>query len=51
MSTVIPAEEGAALSANGSVAAWTQRYTGAVMDTFGPPQRVLVRGEDRKSVV
>ena len=27
------------------VAAWTERYTGAVMNTFGPPQRVLVRGE------
>ena len=25
--------------------AWTRRYSGAVMDTFGPPQRVLVRGE------
>lgn len=24
---------------------WTDRYTHAVMDTFGPPQRVLVRGE------
>jgi len=24
---------------------WTDRYSGAVMDTFGPPQRVLVRGE------
>ncbi len=24
---------------------WTQRYTHAVMDTFGPPQRVLVRGD------
>ena len=24
---------------------WTERYTHAVMDTFGPPQRVLVRGE------
>ena len=45
MSTVIPADEAAALTADGSVAAWTQRYTGAVMDTFGPPQRVLVRGE------
>ncbi|MFD7025148.1 acetylornithine transaminase [Promicromonospora sukumoe] len=45
MSTVIPADESAALTADGSVAAWTQRYTGAVMDTFGPPQRVLVRGE------
>ena len=28
-----------------SVAGWTDRYTRAVMDTFGPPQRVLVRGE------
>ncbi|MGP7961427.1 acetylornithine transaminase [Sanguibacter sp. A247] len=25
--------------------AWTRRYAGAVMDTFGSPQRVLVRGE------
>src|SRR5690554_5020758 len=25
--------------------AWTRRYSGAVMDTFGVPQRVLVRGE------
>lgn len=24
---------------------WTQRYTGALLNTFGPPQRVLVRGE------
>ncbi|WP_418277153.1 acetylornithine transaminase [Isoptericola jiangsuensis] len=24
---------------------WTQAYTSAVMDTFGPPQRILVRGE------
>ncbi len=24
---------------------WTQRYQGAVMNTFGAPQRVLVRGE------
>ncbi len=24
---------------------WVDRYTHAVMDTFGPPQRVLVRGE------
>lgn len=29
----------------GSVTEWTQRYTFSVMDTFGPPQRVLVRGE------
>ncbi|GAA1733353.1 acetylornithine transaminase [Isoptericola hypogeus] len=28
-----------------SGAAWTARYSRAVMDTFGPPQRVLVRGE------
>jgi acetylornithine/N-succinyldiaminopimelate aminotransferase len=45
MSTLIPTEDGSVLSANGSVAAWTERYAGAVMDTFGPPQRVLVRGE------
>ena len=32
-------------AAAGSVAEWTERYTHAVMDTFGPPQRVLVRGE------
>ena len=25
--------------------AWEQRYTGALMNTFGPPQRVLVRGD------
>ncbi|MEZ0449762.1 acetylornithine transaminase [Cellulomonas sp. ICMP 17802] len=30
---------------DGSVAQWTDRYTHAVMDTFGAPQRVLVRGE------
>jgi acetylornithine aminotransferase len=24
---------------------WTERYQGAVMNTFGPPQAVLVRGE------
>ena len=29
----------------GTVAQWTDRYTHAVMDTFGAPQRVLVRGE------
>ncbi|ROS77258.1 acetylornithine transaminase [Cellulomonas sp. PhB143] len=28
-----------------SVRHWTGRYEGALMDTFGPPQRVLVRGE------
>ncbi len=25
--------------------AWEHRYSGALMNTFGPPQRVLVRGE------
>jgi len=45
MSNVIPTEDGSVLSSNGSVAAWTERYTGALMDTFGPPQRVLVRVE------
>ena len=29
----------------GSVAQWTNRYQHALMDTFGPPQRVLVRGD------
>ena len=28
-----------------SAAAWQQRYANALMNTFGPPQRVLVRGE------
>ncbi len=28
-----------------SSAAWTDRYSHAVMNTFGPPQTVLVRGE------
>lgn len=29
----------------GSTAHWIERYQGALMDTFGPPSRVLVRGE------
>lgn len=29
----------------GSNAAWTQRYSAALMNTFGTPQRILVRGE------
>lgn len=33
------------LDDRGSVAAWTARYGHALMDTFGPPQRVLVRGD------
>ncbi|WP_029291144.1 acetylornithine transaminase [Cellulomonas sp. HZM] len=42
-----PADGASALAeaVDGSVAQWTERYTHAVMDTFGPPQRVLVRGE------
>lgn len=28
-----------------TVTEWTKRYEGAVMNTFGPPQTVLVRGE------
>lgn len=41
-----PAEDALPVpTAGGSVAEWTDRYTHAVMDTFGPPQRVLVRGE------
>lgn len=30
---------------SGGNAVWTQRYGEALMNTFGPPQRVLVRGE------
>ncbi len=39
------ATDGAAATTQASVAQWTYRYSHAVMDTFGPPQRVLVRGE------
>jgi len=28
-----------------TVTEWTERYQGAVMNTFGPPQTILVRGE------
>ena len=28
-----------------TVTEWTERYRGAVMNTFGPPQTILVRGE------
>ena len=28
-----------------SAVEWSRRYSGALMNTFGPPQRVLVRGE------
>ncbi|RPF27959.1 acetylornithine transaminase [Georgenia muralis] len=33
------------VGAPASAASWTERYTGAVMNTFGTPKRVLVRGE------
>lgn len=33
------------LNVGGGEAALQQRYLGALMNTFGPPQRVLVRGE------
>ena len=29
----------------GSGAQWTERYGRALMNTFGPPRRILVRGE------
>ncbi len=43
-----PAREGSDLqlgTAGVPGLAWTQRYEQALMNTFGPPQRVLVRGE------
>ncbi|ROS28271.1 acetylornithine transaminase [Cellulomonas sp. PhB150] len=40
-----PVDGGLTPTVDGSVAQWTDRYTHAVMDTFGAPQRVLVRGE------
>jgi acetylornithine/N-succinyldiaminopimelate aminotransferase len=45
MSDLAAASTTTGLTGPDSVAAWTERYTHAVMDTFGPPQRVLVRGE------
>ena len=39
------AEARGLLPAAGTNAEWTERYTHAVMNTFGPPKRVLVRGE------
>jgi len=30
---------------SGQSAAWTERYTTSLMNTFGPPKRVFVRGE------
>ncbi len=32
-------------SESGTQAAWQERYAGALMNTFGPPKLVLVRGE------
>lgn len=32
-------------SQEGNGAAWTERYAGSLMNTFGPPQRTLVRGQ------
>lgn len=39
------AHETTSVAAQDTVAHWVERYQGAVMDTFGPPSRVLVRGE------
>ena len=39
------ASAGGAPGALTSAQRWTDRYTASVMNTFGPPQRVLVRGE------
>jgi acetylornithine/N-succinyldiaminopimelate aminotransferase len=41
----LTAADPTALTGTDSVVHWTDRYTHAVMDTFGAPQRVLVRGE------
>jgi len=43
--TTTAAEAKGLLPAAGTNAEWTERYTHAVMNTFGPPKRVLVRGE------
>jgi acetylornithine/N-succinyldiaminopimelate aminotransferase len=40
-----PPEPQGLLPTAGTNAEWTERYTNAVMNTFGPPKRVLVRGE------
>jgi len=46
-SSVIPAQGplGSSAAEAGGSAAWTRRYGAALMNTYGPPQRVLVRGE------
>ena len=38
-------EDGLPVVEPGYSQAWTERYSGALMNTFGTPQRVLVRGE------
>jgi acetylornithine aminotransferase len=43
--TTSAADSQAATSTGRSSQAWTDRYTTAIMNTFGTPQRVLVRGE------
>lgn len=40
-----PAEAQGILPAAGTNAEWTERYAHALMNTFGTPKRVLVRGE------
>ncbi|WP_307845025.1 acetylornithine transaminase [Actinotalea solisilvae] len=43
MSDVVPLPTTGELVGSGTE--WTERYTRSVMNTFGPPRRVLVRGE------
>ena len=43
--TTTAADAKGLLPAAGTNAEWTERYSHAVMNTFGPPKRVLVRGE------
>ena len=46
MNDVVPnPAEGAGVELAGSGAEWTERYGRALMNTFGTPRRVLVRGE------
>jgi len=40
-----PATSDGGRSAGTAAAEWVQRYRGSLMDTFGDPRRVLVRGE------
>lgn len=40
----VPAANSSQLSDGGNTV-WTQRYQNALMNTFGPPMKVLVRGE------